>query len=156
MNQTKMAALTLRCTYRRLRLTYGIAAFLAFLAGVIIYVFFRNPDIVLFQIIPKPAFFTMRNFSVSADTVPMSMLLFNVPDGLWFLSGLLAIRAVWLTNQKWRLIYFVLFMVIAFTMEISQIFEGVAGTFDVFDMVFMAFFAFVESIIFNIFIRRSV
>jgi hypothetical protein len=86
----------------------------------------------------------------------MSMFLFNLPDGLWFLSGLLVIRAVWLTNLKWRAIYFGIFIFIALSLEISQLFEGIPGTFDLLDIVFVAFFACVESAIFILFIKRSV
>jgi hypothetical protein len=84
------------------------------------------------------------------------MLLFNLPDGLWFLSGLLLIRAIWLDNPKWRVIYFYIFFLIALFMEIIQIFEGIPGTFDFLDIGFMVFFALAESLIFNKFINRSI
>ena len=148
----------------RLRKTYYFAAFLVFLGGLAVYAFFRNLNIVLFQIFPKPSFLNMLHFSLRTDSVLVSMLVFNLPDGLWFLSGLLIIRAVWLTNLKWRAIYCGIFSIIALGMEFSQIYKSTPGTFDFLDIAFMAFFAFVESLIFNrftkpyieTFIKRSI
>jgi len=138
----------------RLRLTYCLTAFLVFLGGLAIYVFFRSLNIVLFQIFPKPLFLNMLHFSVRTDPILMSLLVFNLPDGLWFLSGLLVIRAVWLTNPKWRAIYFAIFAFIALSMEISQIFENVPGTFDPLDVLFMGITAFIEGVVYNTFLTR--
>ena len=140
-------------SYNQIKLIYYFAAFLVFLTGIVIYTFFRNHNILLFQIFPKPVFLDMLHFPVRANGVWMSMLLFNLPDGLWFLSGLLVIRAVWLANPKWNAIYFYVFVLIALVMEISQISDNFPGTFDFLDIVFMAFFAFTESIIFNLFVN---
>lgn len=84
------------------------------------------------------------------------MFLYNLPDGLWFLSGLLLIRAVWLTNKKWWVFYCGIFILIALLMEISQLIETVPGTFDLLDIVFFIFFTFMENLIFNLRIKRGV
>ena len=138
---------------RRLRLTYCGAAFLAFFAGIAIYLFFRNHDIALFQFLPTPSFLGSLRIPVRTDNILVSMFIFNLPHGLWCLAGLLVIRAVWLTNTKWRAIYAGLFVLIAFVMEISQLFGVIPGTFDVFDMAFVAIFCFAESLIFNGFVK---
>ena len=141
--------------YSRIGLTYCFAAFLIFLGGVAIYTFFRNHDIVLFQVFPKPVFLDTLRFTVRTDYVLIPMLLFNLPDGLWFLSGLLVIRAVWLTDIKWRVIYACIFMLMALSMELLQISESIPGTFDMLDIAFIVFFAFAECVIF-VFVKRSV
>ena len=143
-------------SYSRLRLIYLLIALLAFFAGTAIYTFFRNHNIVLFHVFPKPSFLNMLYFPVRTDSKIMSMFIFNMPNGLWFLSGLLVIRAVWLTNQKWRTIYFYIFALIALSMEFLQLSRSIPGTFDVLDIVFMALFAFAESVICNMLIKRSV
>jgi hypothetical protein len=142
--------------YSQLRLTYCFAAFLAFLGGIAIYAFFRNLSIVLFQFVLKPSFLDLLHFPVRTDSLLVSMFLFNLPDGLWFLSGLLLIRAVWLTDLKWRAIYAGLFALLALAMETAQIFDAIPGTFDFLDIAFMAFFALAESIIFNLSMKRRV
>jgi len=139
-----------------LRFACCAAALLCFLGGLSIYLFFRNRNIVFFKLIPKSSLLDTFYLPVGTDPLFMSMLLFNVPDGLWFLSGLLAIRAIWLTNKKWRSIYFCLFSAIAVLMETLQISDFFPGTFDVLDLVIMAFCAFVESITFNMLMRRRV
>ena len=140
----------------RIRLTYVFAAFMAFFVGIAIYVFFRNHKILLFQIFPKPAVLDLFYYPVRVDSVLMSLFLFNLPDGLWFLSGLLLIRAVWLVHPKWRVIYACSFGLIALAMEILQVFANVPGTFDWLDIVFMALFSYTESAFFIIAIKRKV
>lgn len=140
----------------QLKLFYCLISFLSLIGGIAIYAFFRNLNMVLFQFFPKPSFLNLLHIHVRTDSILMSMFLFNLPDGLWFLSGLLIIRAVWLTNLKWRAIYCGIFSIIALSMEFSQVFDGISGTFDVLDIVFMAFFALAESLIFNRFIKRRV
>ena len=81
-------------------------------------------------------------------------MLFSLPDGLWFLSGLLFIRALWLTNAQWRNLYFGIFAAAAFVLEIGQNFSLMPGTFDALDILFMGIFAFMESVIFNLFVKR--
>jgi len=139
----------------RLCLIYCSAAFFAFLGGVSIYAFFRNLDIVLFQFFPKPSFLESLHFPVRADSVLMSFFLYNLPHGLWCLSGLLVIRAVWLTNQKWRAIYCGLFISAISFLEISQLSESLPGTFDVLDLTSYSASAFTESIIYNFFVKRK-
>ena len=91
---------------------------------------------------------------VRTDTLLSYLLIFNLPHGLWCLSGLLVIRAIFLTDIKWRAIYAGIFLVIISALEISQLNENRNGTFDVLDLASYGFFAFVESIAYNKFIRR--
>ena len=140
----------------RIQITYCLVAIFTFLAGITIYIFFRTHDIFLFQILPKSPFLNEFHISVNANNMMISMFLFNLPDGLWFLSGLLMIRAIWLKNPRWRVIYFGIFTLIALSMETSQIFINLPGTFDALDIVFMIFFAFAENMVFNKFFRRCV
>jgi len=140
----------------QLRIIYLIVSFLVFLAGLAIYIFFRSNNIILFNFFPKPSFLDNFPIPIAADNIWKYMFLFNLPDGLWFLSGLLLIRAVWLINKKWQVVYSGIFVIIALTMEISQLSVKIPGTFDWLDILFMAFFAFVESLIFILFIKKRV
>jgi len=98
-------------------------------------------------IVQKPQFNT--------NTVFGYLFVFNLPHGLWCLSGLLIIRAIWLKNIKWRAIYGGIFIVIISVLEISQLNENRNGTFDLLDLAFYGVFALLESITYNKFIRRK-
>ena len=140
---------------RCLKLAYYIAAFVAILGGVFIYTFFRNIDnIVLFQFLPKPSFLATKRIPIGTDTLWGYLFVFNLPHGLWCLSGLLIIRAIWLTNIKWMAIYGGIFLVTISLLEICQLSEKRYGTFDILDLAFYGVFAFIESITYNKFIRR--
>ena len=139
-----------------IRQKYYFAAILSLLSGFLIYIFFRNHNVLIFRIFLKPSFLESIYFPAVSDSIFISMFLFNLPDGLWFLSGLLIIRAVWITNPKWRLIYFLIFSFAALFMEISQIYNTVPGTFDFLDIVFMMLFAITEYFIFIKYSKRSI
>jgi hypothetical protein len=82
------------------------------------------------------------------------MFIYNLPYGLWCLSGLLLVRAFWLKNTKWGLIYSGIFIAVVMSYVVLKLPEIIPGTFDVLDILFMGFFAFLESIIFYKFMRR--
>jgi len=140
-----------------IKLVYCLAAFMAFLGGVAIYAFFRNIDnIVLFQYFSEPSFLASLRIPLRTDTLWGYLFVFNLPHALWCLSGLLVIRAIWLTNAKWRAIYSGIFIVIISFLEISQLSENRYGTFDILDLASYGVSAFVESITYNKFIRRKI
>jgi len=140
-----------------IRLVYGLVALVAFLGGVAIYVFFRNIDnIVLFQHFTKPSFLASLHIPLRTDTLWGSLFVFNLPHGLWCLSGLLVIRAIWLVNTKWSAMYGGIFIAAASLLEVSQLSENRHGTFDVLDLAAYGVFAFAESMTYNKFIRRKI
>jgi len=139
------------------KLAYCIAAFIAFMGGVCIYTFFRNIDnMVIFRFLPKPSFLNSLYSPIKTDSILTNMFIYNLPYGLWCLSGLLFVRAVWLLNAKWRSIYSGIFIAIVMFYVILKLPGIIPGTFDILDLLFMGFFAFLESIIFNMFIRRKI
>jgi hypothetical protein len=147
----------LKETHKKIKLFYFLVALAAFAAGVAIYVFFRNTNnLVLFKYFPSFSFLSLPPVPVNTNTWWGYLFVFNLPHGLWCLSGLLVIRAIWLTNTKWRVIYACFFLVIISALEISQISKHRNGTFDILDLTSYGFFAFVESIIYNKFIRRKI
>jgi len=140
----------------RLKLAYFITAIAVLFGGMTIYVFFRNTNnMLLFHYLPKLSFINRLYFPLNANTIWSNMFIFNLPYGLWCLSGLLVIRAVWLTETKWGNIYGLVFIVIVMSYVFLKLPKIIPGTFDVLDLIYMCFFAFMESIIFNMFIRRK-
>jgi hypothetical protein len=145
-----------KIAFTRVRLFYCIAGFGTLFGGIAVYAFFRTHDMVLFRFVPKPAFLDALFIPVKNGATAGSALLFNLPDGLWVLSGVLFIRALWLTSAQWRAIYFGIFAATALALEIGQLSATTPGTFDWLDLLFMGIGAFVESLIFNLFIKRRV
>ena len=140
-----------------LKPAYYIAAFVVFLGGAAIYAFFRDiNNMAMFRFFPKPAFLSTLYTPLKTDSIWSYMFIYNLPYGLWCLSGLLLVRAIWLKNAKWRSIYSGIFITVVMSYVVLKLPGITPGTFDVLDLVFMGFFAFLESIIFNKFIRRYV
>jgi len=139
------------------KLVYCLVALAAFLGGVAIYAVFRDIDnMVLFRYFPKPSFLEAPRIPLGTGTVWGYLFVFNLPHGLWALSGLLVIRAIWPTDTKWRAIYGGIFIAAASSLELGQISERVPGTFDALDLASYGVSALLESMAYNTFIRRRV
>jgi hypothetical protein len=142
---------------KRLKLAYCIAAIAVILGGMAIYVFFRdNKNMLLFHFFPKLAFMGSLYFPVKVNTIWSNMFLFNLPYGLWCLSGLLFIRAIWLSNTKWVTIYSFAYLVMVMSFVFLKLPGIIPGTFDALDLVFPVSFAFMESLFFYVFVRRKI
>jgi hypothetical protein len=140
---------------KRFKIPYCVSSAAVFLCGAAIYAFFRNiNNIALFRFFPKPLFLFSLYKPIKTESIWSNMFIYNLPYGLWCLSGLLLLRGVWLHNEKWRSIYSGIFIAIVMSYVILKLPGITPGTFDMLDLVFMGFFAFMESIIFNVFIRR--
>ena len=82
------------------------------------------------------------------------VLKFNVPDMLWFVSGILFLRFIWFHNYKVQKIYVLSFYGIGIAFEVSQLSASIPGTFDVLDLLFMGIGAFVEGLLYKKNVRR--
>ena len=141
---------------RRIKLAYYSASLMAFLGGAAIYAFFRDINkMAMFQFFSKPSFINNLYTSLQTDSIWNYMFIYNLPYGLWCLSGLLLVRAIWLENTKWRRRYNCIFIITVMSYVALKLPGITPGTFDVLDLLFMGFFAFLESIIFILFIRRN-
>ena len=141
--------------YEHLKIVYCVSSVVAFLGGAAIYAFFRNiNNMTLFHFFPKPLFLASLYNPIKTESIWSNMFIYNLPYGLWCLSGLLLVRGIWLHNEKWRAIYSGIFIIVVMSYVVLKLPGITPGTFDVLDVIFMGFFAFIESIIFNMFIRR--
>jgi len=158
------------CTMKKVRVAYVLLSLLLLIIGMSIYLFFRNLNsIVLSTWIPRPSlmdtpfdsccscaghtiplFLNTLRISIDTSTILGRLFVFNLPHGLWSLAGLLAIRAIWLTDVKWRAVYGGIFLVVISALEISQLSEARHGTFDVLDLASYGVSAFVESMTYGI------
>jgi len=140
---------------KRIRLFYGLLSLVTLLAGITIYLLFRDlSNIVLFSWIPRPAF-------LGAVLVPLQpsvladFLRYHLPDMLWFVSAVLFLRFIWFYKARVQKAYVACFYGIALAIETSQLSEKVPGTFDWLDLLFMGTSAFIEGLLYNHFTKRS-
>ncbi|MDR1626066.1 MAG: hypothetical protein LBT33_05945 [Spirochaetia bacterium] len=80
----------------------------------------------------------MRGYFNPLGKALPSILIYNLPDGLWFLAGALFIRSIWLADKKWRRVYLYLFYFAAVLEEILQALAVIPGTFDFLDLLAFA------------------
>ena len=136
------------------RIAYGISVFVFLISGMTIYVLLRDLDnIVLFKYLKKPEILGMMRLELKSSMVA-DILKFNIPDLLWFMSGIFLIRFIWFNSKEEEKYYILIFILIAFILEISQVSNKVSGTFDILDLVFLGIGAFVEGLIYKYFIKR--
>jgi hypothetical protein len=136
------------------RRLYALVSLLSLLIGMGIYLFFRNTNMLLFELMPKLLFF--KNVYIpTKQSVFTSILFFNLPDALWFLSGILFFRFIWFYKQKEQKVYIICFFLMGAVFEISQLSENVPGTFDWLDLFFMGITALLEGLLYKILLRRS-
>ena len=143
---------------QKIKIIYSLLSLLFLIMGMSIYFFFRNlNNLLLFAWLPKPEFLlTTPLISFNTDTIWGYLFVFNMPHGLWCLSGLFVIRAIWLTNIKWRAIYAGIFIAAASSLEISQLSDNRPGTFDTLDLASYGLAVFLESITFHNFTKRRI
>ena len=111
------------------------------LLGGLLYISFRQETLKMFS------WFDRINLSAAISelrllTLPISdhlpnWFLYSLPDGLWLFSYLSVLLAVWdNTISKHNIYWLFLVPMVAIFSEIGQLFEIVAGTFDIIDFVF--------------------
>jgi hypothetical protein len=140
-----------------IKIVYLSLSVIALFLGVTIYASYRNTDIVLFNWIAKPGFIDALYSPASTETgIIKSMLVYNLPDGLWFLSGVLLMRSIWLPNLTYYRLYLLIFSLLAIIIEISQLKKNVSGTFDILDLIFMGLSVLMEGVVYKLFITRRI
>jgi len=126
-----------------------------FILGIFIYLLFRDMNNLLFiRLIPKLEF-TKKVFMQLTPSIVSNIFIYNIPDMLWFISGISLIRFIWFYQIKEQNVYILCFYSIGFIFEICQLSNCFPGTFDYFDLFFMGIGAFVESVIYYKFTIRS-
>ncbi|MCL2600592.1 MAG: hypothetical protein FWD88_05375 [Treponema sp.] len=138
------------------RAVYGLLAPLLLIAGVCVYLVFRDlSGLLFFEWVPFLGFAkgTLVHLepSVFADIVK-----FNLAGMLWLVSGVLFLRFVWFHRIATQRVYVWCFYALGALVEISQLSEKVPGTFDLLDLAFMGAGALVEGLIYKAFAKRRI
>jgi len=112
----------------KIKWIYLFISFFSLFIGISIYFLYRENSILYI----KNWGFTIEN------NIFTSFIIYNIPDGLWFLSGLSLIRSVWFSEKSICDIYSIIFLSIAIILEI------IIGTFDIIDLLVIILFAIFE------------
>ena len=127
-----------------MRKIYFILSFVSMAMGAAIYPLFRESGLMIWNVLPKPAFWDMCRIPWNKNNVFLSMLIGSAPDFLWFLSGIFLLRSLWFYRQKTQTVYIIVFYIIGAAYNAGQYFGIVPGTFCMVDVLTMAGVAVIE------------
>ena len=122
----------LKSKARRIEL---MMALLLFIIEGLLYLTFRSTELNMFRLYEHagPWVESLRDWG---DTVNLPQWVrFSLPDGLWLLSYLLLVDAIWNGLNKVSAIWYFIIPGVAFGSELAQLFWGFTGTYDFMDLV---------------------
>ena len=120
----------------RIKANYLKASIISLFIGFCIYFLFRNKVNLYFFI--KLNFKYINNVYLKLNpSILSNILIYNIPDMLWFISGILFVRYIWFGKNNEQKVYIFIFCGLAFFIEISQLKDNIPGTFDPLDLIFM-------------------
>lgn len=102
------------------------------ITGVLIYITSRH-DIIFFRWIPESIINTFREYSIDRSSFLGYIIVYCLPDGLWYAALLLVQRMLMGKSLFSRSIYWIS-IALPFIWEILQIFAPIPGTFDPMDI----------------------
>jgi len=145
---------------KKIRILYCFLSFFLLFVGMSTYIFFRDRNIIRAAVLQFSEWVPCANINIA--NLPLKLrpsfvshvLMFNLADMLWILSGILFLRFIWFYNIKMQNIYVFCMYGIALFLEITQLTNFSVGTFDWYDILFISIGAFIESLLFYFFIRR--
>lgn len=115
-----------------------LISFVLFICGGLIYILFRTESLVMFQWFKAFKLLDFINYIRQGIGVCITsdFIRFCLPDGLWLLSYLILMDAVWgNTHNLWSFFFYAILPFIAICSEILQYFSLLSGTFDLGDIV---------------------
>jgi hypothetical protein len=118
-------------TCHNLRYVYITFAAFSFLIGVIIYILFRDNDLTILGLS------RIIDTDEILDNKIVSVFIYNMPDGLWFLTGIFLVKSIWFEIKKISDIYIFILFIIALLLEFLQLSPDIKGTFDIKDIVIL-------------------
>lgn len=139
------------------RVVSWVLSLASFLTGGLIYLAFRSETLLMFRWGEKLGLGNMitQIRSISADYLPLPQwVLFSLPDGLWVLSYVFAMAAIWVCDLTSHRFLFFLIPFIAIGSEILQSIGLVQGSFDWIDL-FLYFLATIIGTFYCIIIKRA-
>ena len=122
----------LKSKARRIEL---VLAFVLFIAEGLLYLTFRSTELNMFRLYEHagPWVESLREWG-SGLSLPQ-WVRYSLPDGLWLLSYLLLVDAIWNKFDKASFIWYLCMPAVAFGSELAQMCWGFTGTYDMMDLV---------------------
>ena len=118
------------------KLAFSLSLFCMSLGGGI-YILFRDDSLILFQWARHLGMFPLVQWSrtLVEGVEPSNWMLYSLPDGLWLLSLMVFLSAVWNFEQSRRCaFYLALAPLMALAYEGGQALGCLSGTFDIWDV----------------------
>jgi len=141
------------------RKAYFVLAFIFLICGAAIYPLFRGPNLLVWNVLPKPGFWDKANI---LGRIPyerggfLSILMDSGPDCLWLLSGIFILRGVWFLERKAQAVYIAFFYTIAAGYNAGQYFGIIPGTYDFLDLLTMSGVALAEGVVYRFSSKRRI
>jgi len=96
-----------------IRRMYIILALTSLGSGVMLYILFRNSNLMVWTILPEPVFWDIYKISWNETNLFFSAFVNSGPDCLWLLSGIFVLSSMWLFERKTQTVYISLFYLVA-------------------------------------------
>ena len=133
--------------------TIAFSVILPIALGTVNYLFYRNPNVVLFQWIDSlellPFAMLVRQM-IDRFISPPDWFIFNLPAALWTYSFTSVLFLIWGSETKSRAFFpFLIPIVLALFSEILQLLIIIPGTFDIIDVIFYGLGSIIAVLQFN-------
>jgi hypothetical protein len=119
--------------------------------GFACYWFLRDPVLAVNDVLGIPFADTV----VISGNAVIDVIRYNVVDGLWLLSGILALRWCWFYSPRIGAVYVAVFTGLGIAFECLQYTGMVPGTFDIMDLGVMALFAVGERALYQFYVTEE-
>ncbi len=107
-----------------------------FLSAVYLYISNRGDDMILYSWLGIDCHNGLFEYLRQHAWHPANWVIYNLPDGLWLLSYLLAMESLWGDDKRLKWMFCIPVIFFAFMMEWLQYVGKFPGTGDVLDIVF--------------------
>ena len=122
----------LKSKARRIEL---VLAFVLFIAEGLLYLTFRSTELNMFRLYEHagPWVDSLREWG--GELSLPQWVRYSLPDGLWLLSYLLLVDAIWNKFDRMSCVWYLSMPAVAFGSELAQMCWGFTGTYDGMDLV---------------------
>lgn len=119
-----------------------MVSFIPLLFGGIIYLCFRDENLLLFHWLRKLHidYSLLRLVNIKYSIIK-SYIMYSLPNGLWIFSGILILGLIWKDKIYKYFSYVSILISLALFMEVAQKFGIMYGTFDVVDLLTIIVFS---------------
>ena len=122
----------LKSKARRIEL---VLALLLFIVEGLLYLTFRSTELNMFRLYEHAGPWVDHLREWGDSIVLPDWVRYSLPDGMWLLSYLLLVDAIWNRFDRTSCVWYLIIPAVAFGSELAQVFWGLTGTADPMDFV---------------------